>query len=87
MPDSKDTLLHQLVEVEVNGAEAGKQVAALRDVMSRLKYVRAALHAFLTAPSIISLLEKDRAFFCLRENLYCSAVGGCAIFLTKHCCL
>nr|CAB3264551.1 outer dense fiber protein 2-like [Phallusia mammillata] len=54
LPTDKDSLLHQLVEVEVNGTEAGKQVAALRDVASRLKYEKR------LAISDVNLLSKQR---------------------------
>ena len=39
MTAEDDALHRHLVQVEVCGAEAGKQVAALRDVLQRLKYV------------------------------------------------
>ena len=42
MTADDDALHRHLVQVEICGAEAGKQVAALRDVIQRLKYVSTA---------------------------------------------
>uniref|UniRef100_H2ZEZ0 Uncharacterized protein n=1 Tax=Ciona savignyi TaxID=51511 RepID=H2ZEZ0_CIOSA len=50
----QDQLLRKLVEVEVNGVEAAKQVAALRDVINRLKYEKRLSH------SDVSLVAKHR---------------------------
>ena len=43
LTSDEDALHRQLVQVEVCGAEAGKQVAALRDIIQRLKYVGGSL--------------------------------------------
>ena len=43
----RDMLMKKLVEVEMDGQAAAKQVAALRDSMHRLRQVRSALSAAL----------------------------------------
>ncbi|XP_078495501.1 outer dense fiber protein 2-like isoform X2 [Ciona intestinalis] len=54
VPTKQDLLLRKLVEVEVIGVEAAKQVAALRDVVNRLKYEKRLSH------SEVNLVAKHR---------------------------
>ncbi|XP_076822290.1 outer dense fiber protein 2-like isoform X1 [Clavelina lepadiformis] len=49
-----DGVLRQLIEVEISGAEAGKQVAALRDIVKRLKYEKR------LSSSDVALLNKQK---------------------------
>ena len=48
----RDMLMKKLVEVEMDGQAAAKQVAALRDSMHRLRQVRLALSAAMIRHSV-----------------------------------
>lgn len=74
---SDDDMLHrQLIEVEVAGAEAGKQVAALRDIIQRLKYVR--VYVRLLHPVIIGfntlVLQLEIQHWVVLFDFFCFVV-------------
>lgn len=54
MPSSDTDVMRQLIAVELSSTEAGKQVAALRDVVARLQYEKK------LAPADIDLLNRQR---------------------------